>query len=52
MALSWCRKCDEEVSTSALACPHCGARNPSRPTLAFKLAIAVVVVVFWRAFCG
>ncbi len=29
-ALGRCRECQHEVSTTALACPHCGAPDPSR----------------------
>lgn len=30
MALVPCRACGHQVDTSALACPGCGATNPSR----------------------
>lgn len=29
MGLTTCRECGREVSTEALACPHCGAPGPS-----------------------
>ncbi len=29
MAITKCRECGGQVSTEALACPHCGAKNPS-----------------------
>ncbi len=32
MALVNCRECGREVSTSALACPHCGAPRPGDQT--------------------
>ena len=31
MALTKCRECEEQVSTEAQACPHCGAPFPARP---------------------
>jgi hypothetical protein len=30
MALSKCRECNQQVSTEAAACPHCGAPDPAR----------------------
>lgn len=45
MALIKCRECGKEVSTDAKACPHCGAKPPYRPSLAFVL-IAGLLVVF------
>lgn len=30
MALTKCRECENEVSTEAIACPHCGAPYPAR----------------------
>ncbi|MEI7065353.1 hypothetical protein [Dickeya chrysanthemi] len=29
MALTKCKECKKEVSTSAKVCPHCGVKNPS-----------------------
>ena len=31
MPLVACRACEHQVDTSALACPNCGATDPSRP---------------------
>ena len=31
MALVTCRECGQEVSPTALACPHCGAPHPGDP---------------------
>lgn len=45
MALIKCRECGKEISTDAKACPHCGAKPPYRPSLAFVL-IAGLLVVF------
>lgn len=30
MAITKCRECGGQVSTEALACPHCGAKNPAK----------------------
>lgn len=30
MALTRCRECRKEISTQAMACPHCGAPYPAR----------------------
>lgn len=45
MALTKCRECGKEISTEAKACPHCGAKPPYKPSLAFVL-IAGLLVVF------
>ena len=45
MALIKCRECGKDISTEAKACPHCGAKPPYRPSLAFVL-IAGLLVVF------
>jgi len=45
MALIKCRECGKDISTEAKACPHCGAKPPYRPSLAFIL-IAGLLVVF------
>lgn len=45
MALTPCRECGKDMSTDARACPHCGAKPPYRPSLAFIL-IAGLLVVF------
>jgi hypothetical protein len=31
MGLSPCRECGKQVSTEAVACPHCGTPSPTRP---------------------
>lgn len=45
MALIKCRECGKDISTEAKTCPHCGAKPPYRPSLAFIL-IAGLLVVF------
>lgn len=45
MALIKCGECGKDFSTDAKACPHCGAKPPYRPSLAFVL-IAGLLVVF------
>ena len=32
MGLAQCRKCGKEVSTEAVACPHCGVSKPTAPS--------------------
>lgn len=45
MALIKCKECGKDISTDAKVCPHCGAKPPYRPSLAFIL-IAGLLVVF------
>ena len=45
MALIKCRECGKDISTEAKACPHCGAKPPYRPSMAFIL-IAGLLVAF------
>lgn len=45
MALIKCKECGKDISTDAKACPHCGAKPPYKPSLAFIL-IAGLLVVF------
>jgi hypothetical protein len=42
MALIKCKECNKEISTSAVACPHCGATPPKESS---KLAIAFIFVI-------
>ena len=45
MALTTCKECKKEISTSAKACPHCGAKRPSPASTiwtAIKLVIALL----------
>jgi hypothetical protein len=30
MAMAACRECEQQVSSAADACPHCGVESPSR----------------------
>lgn len=34
MSLTACRECQQQVSTEAAACPHCGAGHPTGPAAA------------------
>lgn len=46
MALTKCRECGKEISTTARSCPHCGAKRTSvlgRIWLAAKLFVALIV---------
>lgn len=50
MGLKACKECGQQVSTNAETCPHCGVKNPARPTqygcgTGCLALIAVVVVI-------
>ena len=45
MSLIKCKECGKDISTEAKVCPHCGAKPPYRPSLAFVL-IAGLLIVF------
>ena len=38
MALTNCKECNQEISTEALACPHCGIEHPGRIDNHYRLA--------------
>ncbi len=47
MALTNCKECKKEVSTSAKVCPHCGVKDPG-VTLALKVGSTIFfIVVIW-----
>lgn len=46
MALTKCKECKKEVSTSAESCPHCGVKNPAIGTKQkFGGCLMLVIVV-------
>jgi hypothetical protein len=46
MALTTCRECKKEVSTSAKTCPHCGIKNPAlKAKDTFVGVIGLIVLV-------
>ena len=48
MALTKCRECGREVSKTAKACPHCGARTPRTSVLGkILLVVGVVWLLGW-----
>lgn len=49
MALTKCKECKKEVSTSAKVCPHCGIKNPSTTTTQAIGGLAVLVLLIWGA---
>ncbi|WP_240947185.1 zinc ribbon domain-containing protein [Dickeya zeae] len=49
MALTKCKECKKEVSTSARVCPHCGTKNPSTTTAQAIGSFAVLVLLIWGA---
>lgn len=61
MAMTKCKECGKDVSTSAITCPHCGVANPgvnakntnvaksvglNKPIGATEVIIAAIVIVF------
>lgn len=44
MAMTNCRECGKPISSKANICPHCGAKPPYRPGLAFVLISGLLVV--------
>lgn len=52
MAIVKCKECGGNVSSTAMACPHCGVKNPNPAALAdafitglIKLAVVIVLTV-------
>lgn len=45
MALSECRDCKQQASSSAHSCPHCGAPDPSRKSPALRTFEALTVLL-------
>lgn len=43
MALIKCRECGKEISPKAKDCPHCGAKPPYRPSLAFVVISGLLI---------
>ena len=46
MALTKCRECEKEVSTTAEKCPHCGAILPGESKKALKVRNVIVIAAF------
>ncbi|MBB5320456.1 hypothetical protein [Marinobacter oulmenensis] len=47
MAMTKCKECKQEVSTTAKKCPHCGVSNPGVTAKEMAIGTAVVVVVLF-----
>lgn len=45
MALTKCKECGKEVSSSATKCPHCGVSNPAVTAKAMLVGFAAVVAL-------
>ncbi len=45
MALISCHECGSQISTEAKTCPHCGAKNKSRPPLVRKSLLILGVII-------
>lgn len=52
MALIKCLECGKEMSNSAKNCPHCGAKPPYKPSLAFILITGLLVVFAIKGIFG
>ena len=49
MALTKCKECKKEVSTSAKVCPHCGVKNPGTTAGQAIGGFVVLVLLVWGA---
>ncbi|MES2661810.1 MAG: zinc ribbon domain-containing protein [Pseudomonadota bacterium] len=49
MALVKCKECSEEVSTSAKACPKCGAKVPKKTSLFTWLVVLLIIFILYSA---
>ena len=47
MAMTKCKECGKEVSTSAKKCPHCGVSNPNPSKTNIIILIVVVLIIWW-----
>jgi hypothetical protein len=52
MALTKCKECGNEVSTTAKTCPKCGAKAPKKMGLFAKIALGFIGLTFVMAFFG
>lgn len=50
MALTKCKECKKEVSTSAKECPHCGVKNPGTTFGQALGGAAIVLAIGWGVF--
>lgn len=51
MALINCKKCNKQIDSSAITCPHCGAKRKSS-FVEIVLAIIVLIVVLFILWYG
>lgn len=53
MAMTKCKECKQQVSTSAKTCPHCGVKNPGTTTGQIIGGMAILLVGFFALkSCG
>jgi hypothetical protein len=52
MALVACKECGNEVSTTAKACPKCGAKVPRTKWWLWGPLLAVSLLFVWGAITG
>lgn len=46
MAMTKCKECGKEISTSANSCPHCGVKNPGASAKDYIVGTVALVVIF------
>ncbi len=47
MAMTKCKECGKEVSTSAKACPHCGVKNPGVSAKDYIGGTIILIAIVW-----
>lgn len=52
MALKKCKECGHEVSTSAAACPSCGAKVPKKTSMITWIVVLFIGASFALSFMG
>ncbi|AIA70278.1 putative membrane protein [Pectobacterium atrosepticum SCRI1043] len=50
MALTKCKECRKEVSTSEKICPHCGIKDPGVTLSMSLVAVVILVAIGWGIF--
>jgi hypothetical protein len=50
VALTKCKECKKEVSTSAKTCPHCGVGSPATTNAQAVMGIVLMVAIGWGLY--
>jgi len=52
MAMTKCRECGKDVSSSARRCPQCGADDPDKTGyyVSFAITLGIIAFVIWIAY--